>query len=81
LIILQEILWGVRTFGGLLKASGMSKGVLSDRLKWLQDIDCLNKITPADNPRRPTYHLTKKSTEIYPVALMATAWENRFFSY
>jgi DNA-binding HxlR family transcriptional regulator len=79
LIILQEILWGVRTFGGLLKASGMSKGVLSDRLKWLQDIDCLNKVTPADNPRRPTYHLTKKSTEIYPVALMATAWENRFF--
>ena len=81
LVILQEIFWGIRTFNELLNASGMSRGVLSNRLKWLQKVDCLRKLVPPDNPRRPTYHLTTKSTEIYSLALMATAWENRFFAH
>ena len=79
LLILQEIFWGVNTFNELLSVSGMSRGVLSKRLNWLQEIDCLKRRTLAGNPRRPVYHLTRKSIDLYGVALMATAWERRHF--
>jgi DNA-binding HxlR family transcriptional regulator len=79
LLILQEIFWGVNTFNELLSASGMSRGVLSDRLTWLQTVECLKKEAPEDNPRRPVYHLTRKSNDLYGNALMAMAWERQFF--
>ena len=61
LLILQEVFWGVNTFGQMLAGTGASKGVLSDRLNWLQSIDCLRKDNSA---RHPVYHLTKKSIEL-----------------
>jgi DNA-binding HxlR family transcriptional regulator len=80
LLILQEIFWGVNTFNELLAASGMSRGVLSQRLQWLQDIDCLKKTNNKDKTNRPAYHLTRKSNDLYPNALAAIAWERAFFN-
>ncbi|HLF31709.1 MAG TPA: helix-turn-helix domain-containing protein [Xanthomonadales bacterium] len=80
LLIIGDVLWGINTFNELLAATGMSRGVLSDRLKWLESISCLQKRVPASNPRRPTYHLTRKSVDLYDTALMALSWERRFFS-
>ncbi|KGE03611.1 winged helix-turn-helix transcriptional regulator [Pseudohaliea rubra] len=68
LLILQEAFWGGSTFGGLLAATGASRGVLSDRLKWLRGIDCLRQ-------RHGRYRLTRKSLDLYDTALMAVAWE------
>lgn len=79
LLILQEIFWGVNTFNELLSASGMSRGVLSQRLTWLQEIDCLKRTPKNSNARRFEYHLTRKSNDLYGAALMATAWERQFF--
>jgi len=80
LLIIGDVLWGINTFGELLSATGMSRGVLSDRLKWLESVDCLHKEYEADNPRRPTYHMTRKSVDLYDTALMALKWERQFFS-
>jgi DNA-binding HxlR family transcriptional regulator len=80
LLIIGDVLWGINTFSELLAATGMSRGVLSDRLKWLESVDCLQKRLPDGNPRRPTYHLTRKSIDLYDTALMALSWERRFFS-
>lgn len=80
LLIIGDVLWGINTFSELLAASGMSRGVLSDRLKWLEKVECLQKKLPDDNPRRPTYHMTAKSIDLYDTALMALSWERRFFS-
>ncbi|MDG1705403.1 MAG: helix-turn-helix domain-containing protein [Porticoccaceae bacterium] len=77
LLILQEVFWGVNTFTGMLIGTGASKGVLTDRLNWLQTIDCLRKDTTA---RYPVYHLTKKSIELYQNGLMAMVWERTHFS-
>jgi DNA-binding HxlR family transcriptional regulator len=79
LLILQEIFWGVNTFNDLQSVSGMSRGVLSQRLVWLQDIDCLKKVPEPNNARRSVYHLTRKSNDLYGTALMATVWERQFF--
>lgn len=80
LLLIGEVLWGINTFGELLAATGMSRGVLSDRLKWLEKVDCLQKKHRDNNLRRPTYHMTQKSVDLYDTALMALNWERQFFS-
>ena len=59
----------------MLLGTGASRGVLSDRLNWLQKIDCLRKDVVKHSNKRPTYHLTKKSIELYANGLMAMNWE------
>lgn len=79
LLILQEVFWGINSFNEMLSATGVSKGVLSERLKWLQSVDCLHKRADGKGGKRMRYHLTRKSVDLYDTALMAIAWERRFF--
>jgi DNA-binding HxlR family transcriptional regulator len=78
LLILQEVFWGINSYSDMKFSTGISKGVLSNRLKWLQSVDCLTRQTDADN--RPRYHLTRKSVELYDCALMAIVWERQFYN-
>lgn len=79
LLIIQEVFWGINTFSGMLEATGVSRGVLSERLKWLQKIDCLSKRTNAEGRRSGEYHLTRKSIQLYASAMMAIVWERKYF--
>ena len=80
LLILQEVFWGINTFGEMLLGTGASRGVLSNRLRWLQSIDCLRKDITEKGQKRPTYHMTKKSIELYRNGLMAMTWERKYFT-
>jgi DNA-binding HxlR family transcriptional regulator len=80
LLIIQELLWGINTFNEMMAAMGVSRGVLSNRLKWMQEVGCLRRETDADG-RNPVYHLTSKSVALYDCALMATRWERTWFSH
>ena len=79
LLIIQEVFWGINTFSGMLEATGVSRGVLSDRLKWLQKIGCLQKKATPVGRRSGSYHLTRKSAELYATAMMAIVWERKYF--
>jgi DNA-binding HxlR family transcriptional regulator len=80
LLIIQEVLWGINSFNDMMAAMGVSRGVLSNRLRWLQEVDCLRKEEGgAEGGRRPRYHLTAKSIELYDSAMMAVAWEREWF--
>ncbi len=79
LLILEEVLWGINTFTAMLEATGVSRGVLSNRLQWLQSVDCLQQ-TSGRLGARQRYRLTRKSEDIYQCALMALNWEREFFS-
>ena len=57
---------------------GVSRGVLADRLKWLQSIDCLQQLPERPGSKRHSYHLTQKSMELYHNALTALNWERQF---
>lgn len=81
LLILQEVFLGINTFNDMLAATGVSRGVLSDRLKWLESVDCLRKRRKSESSRRYSYHLTAKSFDLYANALMALAWEKRFYDF
>ncbi|MEH6587662.1 MAG: winged helix-turn-helix transcriptional regulator [Halioglobus sp.] len=76
--IIQEVFWGINTFNDMMAAMGVSRGVLSNRLKWLQEMDCLRRDTSATS-KRPVYHLTRKSVDLYDCALMAVRWERNWF--
>lgn len=79
LLIIQEVLWGINSFNDMMEAMGVSRGVLSNRLKWLQEVGCLRKETESDSGGRPRYHLTAKSVGLYDSALMAVAWERSWY--
>ncbi len=80
LLIIQEVFWGINSFNDMMDAMGVSRGVLSNRLQWLQEVGCLRRETESEGARRPRYHLTAKSIELYDAALMAINWERRWFS-
>lgn len=80
LLIIQEIFWGINSFSEMQAAMGVSRGVLSNRLKWLQSVDCLQKLAEEGGGKHLRYHLTKKSVDLYDSALMAVNWERRFFN-
>ena len=77
LLIIQEVFWGIHSFNEMMNTIGMSRGVLSGRLKWLESVDCLQR--GGDGPRK-RYYLTEKSLALYDCALMAMRWERQFFS-
>jgi DNA-binding HxlR family transcriptional regulator len=79
LLIIQEVLWGINSFNDMMDAMGVSRGVLSNRLKWLQAVDCLRKDVDTGGSGRPRYHLTTKSLDLYDSALMAVAWERTWY--
>lgn len=80
LLIIQEVLWGINSFNDMMDAMGVSRGVLSNRLTWLQEVGCLRKELEAGGSRRPRYHLTRKSIDLYDSALMAVTWERTWFN-
>jgi DNA-binding HxlR family transcriptional regulator len=80
LLIIQEVFWGINSFNEMMTAMGVSKGVLSNRLKWLQSIDCLSKRADGNGGKRMQYHLTRKSVELYDCALMAIVWERAHYN-
>ena len=64
----------------MLAGTGASRGVLSNRLNWLQSVGCLRKDITVKGEKRPTYHMTKKSIELYRNGLMAMIWERKYFT-
>jgi DNA-binding HxlR family transcriptional regulator len=78
-LIIQEVFWGINSFTEMMSAMGVSRGVLSDRLKWLQSVDCLRQSPERIGGKRMKYHLTRKSIDLYDNALMALSWERQFF--
>ncbi|MFT6955776.1 MAG: DNA-binding HxlR family transcriptional regulator [Halieaceae bacterium] len=80
LLIIEEVFWGINSFTDLMAATGVSRGVLTDRLAWLISMDCLRQLPEHKGGKRMGYHLTEKSEDIYHCALMALSWERQFFS-
>ena len=79
LLIIQEVLWGINSFNEMMAAMGVSRGVLSNRLKWLQEVGCLRREEGVAGSHRPRYHLTSKSIALYDCAMMAITWERDWY--
>jgi DNA-binding HxlR family transcriptional regulator len=76
-LILNEIWAGTSRFDDLQRNLGISRKVLTARLKTLVDYDVVDR-RPYDNRPRYEYLLTEKGTELVDLLLVMTAWGDRW---
>lgn len=80
LLILRDIFYGVRRFDSLVEQLGISRKVLTHRLKRLTEANILRKVAYQHNPCRYEYRLTTRGLELLPVLLVLMRWGDRWLS-
>ena len=75
LLIVRDAFFGVRRFEEFLK-TGMSRNVLTDRLKRLTEEGILEK--RAIDGKSSEYRLTAKGLDLQPVLLALTHWGDKY---
>lgn len=78
MMILREAFVGVRRFEQFQDRLGLSKALLSQRLKGLVDDGVLDRRAYQDRPERFEYRLTAKGLDLYPVLMAMVAWGNKY---
>jgi DNA-binding HxlR family transcriptional regulator len=77
-LILRDVFVGITRFDQLQAELGVSRKVLTERLKWLVDHDVLQREIYSDRPARYEYVLTAKGHELCDLLLVMTAWGDRW---
>ena len=77
LLILRECLMGVRRFDGFQKNLGITRHLLSDRLKKLEGLHLIRREPYQERPLRHEYRLTRAGKEFSPVMLAMADWAGR----
>ncbi len=79
MLVLRDIFRGVRRFDELCTDLGMSRAVLTERLKRLVDAGVLTKVPYQERPVRHEYRLTPMGVELSPMLVALLRWGDRWF--
>jgi len=79
-LILRDAFYGVRRFDGFQQHLGVSKKVLSQRLRKLVAEEILRRVQYQDRPARYEYRLTSKGRDLFPILLTMMRWGNRWLA-
>ena len=74
LMILRDCFLGVRRFEAFEKRLGISRSIVSDRLRRLTAEGVLRRETYQQRPRRQEYRLTDKGLALHPVIMAIVGW-------
>lgn len=77
-LILRDVFVGITRFDQLQTELGMSRKVLTERLKWLVQQDVLRREPYSDRPPRYEYVLTDKGRELCDLLLVMARWGDRW---
>ncbi len=83
LVVLREVAHGIRRFDDIAAHAGVSRQVLSDRLRVLVEHDVLRRVPyqPDGGGRvRHEYRLTPKGFDLFPVMVAVAAWGDRYLA-
>jgi DNA-binding HxlR family transcriptional regulator len=82
LLILREVVRGVRRFSDLQDHLGVSRSVLSERLERLVATDLLERRSYQEpgRRRRSEYALTEKGRDLYPALSALREWGDRYLA-
>lgn len=75
LLIVRDAFFGIRRFDDFHKSLGISRNVLSVRLKKLVQAGVLEK---SEGPGHPEYRLTEKGLALQPVMVAMTQWGDTY---
>jgi len=74
LLIVRDTARGVRRFDELQRELGLSRKVLTERLRLLVDADVLARVPYQERPLRHEYHLTPRGRALLPVLVTLQDW-------
>ena len=77
-LILRDVFVGITRFDQIQADLGISRKVLTERLKWLVDSGVLERRRYQDRPPRDEYVLTDKGTELVDLLMVMVAWGDRW---
>ncbi|GAA0253578.1 helix-turn-helix domain-containing protein [Saccharothrix mutabilis subsp. mutabilis] len=77
-LILRDVYAGINRFDRIQEDLGISRKVLTERLKWLVEREVLERREYATN--RYEYALTERGTELVDVLMVMVRWGDRWVS-
>ena len=78
MLILRNAFMGMRRFDDFQQNLGVTRHVLSERLKRLVEHGILAKAPYFDRQKRFEYRLTEKGLELYPILLSMSKWADKW---
>ncbi len=80
LMVLRDCFLGVRRFEHFQSRLGVTRHVLSDRLRKLVEEGVLKKTPYQERPRREEYRLTDMGLALHPVIVHLVQWGDRYLA-
>lgn len=80
LMILRDAFLGVRRFEAFQARLGISRTIITERLKLLVAEGVLTRLVYQDRPIRHEYRLTEKGLDLYPVVMAIVSWGDRHYA-
>jgi len=77
-LIIRDLWVGLTRFDDLQRSLGISRKVLTERLKWLVARGVVEPQPYSEHPLRYDYVLTEKGRELCDILLAITAWGDRW---
>jgi DNA-binding HxlR family transcriptional regulator len=77
-LIIRDIWSGLSRFDDIQRNLGISRKVLTERLRWLEAHGVLERRRYSERPPRHEYRLTQKGSELADVLLAIMAWGDRW---
>jgi DNA-binding HxlR family transcriptional regulator len=78
LLIVRDVLLGVRRFDALQKDLGVARNVLQTRLERLIEHGVLERRRYQEHPPRHEYFLTDKGLDLWPAIVALLQWGDRY---
>jgi len=78
LLIVRDVLLGVRRFDELQAHLGIARNVLQTRLARLQEEGVIEKQLYRERPPRYEYRLTEKGLDLWPTIVSLMQWGDRY---
>ncbi|HEX4248133.1 MAG TPA: helix-turn-helix domain-containing protein [Pseudonocardia sp.] len=79
-LILRDIYVGMNRFEQIQQDLGISRKVLTERLKWLVESGVLERHAYSQRPPRHEYRLTTKGIELCDLLLVMVRWGDRWMA-
>lgn len=78
LLIIRDCFYGIERFDEFQQRLGVTRHLLTDRLKKLVDEEILERVLYQSRPNRYAYRLTEKGKELYPILITMVHWGDKW---